>query len=97
MAGPREEVSMTLAFYPFGAFLAGLFLGSAFTLFAVGLRVLDRAAPRSGGTVLPGLVAGFRDWADGRHPSRIQVSTSPLATTDGTVTDPEGPEVVDLA
>jgi hypothetical protein len=97
MARSREEVSMTLAFYPLGAFLAGMFLGSAFTLFAVGLRVLDRAATRSGGTVLPGLVAGFRDWADGRHANRIPVSTSPLAMTDGAVSDPEVPEMVDLA
>ncbi len=59
---------MTLAFLPFGAFLAGLFLGSAITLFAVALRAIDRGATRFGDSMLPGLISGFRDW--GRHGRR---------------------------
>lgn len=59
---------MTLVFMPFGAFLAGLFLGTAVTLFAIALRALDRGAVRFGDSVLPGLIEGLRDWrTPGRH------------------------------
>lgn len=87
---------MPLAFYPFGAFLAGFALGAMFALFAVGLRLVDRAVggTAAGGSVLPGLVSGFRDWADGRHGPRIPVSTSPAATDAGS--GPEGPEIIEL-
>ena len=82
---------MTLAFYPLGAFLAGVLLGAVFTFFAISLRLLDRAATRTTGSVLPGLVSGFRDWSDRRHATRIPISTSPMA-----VSPEDEVEVVDL-
>lgn len=82
---------MTLAFYPIGAFLAGLFLGSALTLFAVALRFLDRAATRSGRSMLPGLVTGFRDWSDRRREPRIVVAPASPPP------EPDGPEIIELS
>jgi hypothetical protein len=93
----REEVVMTLAFYPLGAFLAGAFLGSGITVFALALRLAGRGSTQWGASALPGLVEGFRDWTDRRREPRIPVSPSPLAEPD----EPEletgdGPEIVEL-
>ncbi len=89
---------MALAFLPFGAFLAGLVLGSIFTFFALTLHLLDRAIGRVDGSMLPGLVEGFRDWADGHREPRIPVSTAPLAAPED---DDDGrwvdePELIEL-
>ncbi len=85
---------MTLAFYPLGAFLAGLVLGAVFTLFAVGLRVLDRAATRAESSILPGMVAGFRDWSNGRRASRV-ILPRPRADGGSAASDPASDEVTD--
>jgi hypothetical protein len=90
---------MTLAFFPFGAFLAGAFLGSGITLFAVALRLVGRGGTRWGDSALPSLVEGFRDWNDRRRGPRIPVSSAPIAEPD----EPEPadapvdvPEIVEL-
>jgi hypothetical protein len=93
-----SEVAMTLAFYPLGAFLAGLFLGSAVTLFAVAVRLLDQAATRSGRAMLPGLVTGFRDWSERRREPRIVVSPAAVEReTSEPDDDLSGPEIIDLS
>jgi len=62
---------MPFPFVPFGVVVAGMFLGSALTLFALALRGLDRATASIGDSVLPGLVEGIRDWSmTGRGPDR---------------------------
>ncbi len=80
---------MTLAFYPFGAILAGFVLGVAFTLFGLAFHLLDRAATRTQVSILPGLVSGFRDWTEQRRGPRIAISPSAAS--------PSGePEIIDL-
>jgi hypothetical protein len=54
-------------FLPGGAILAAAVLSGAFVLFAVVLRLLDRAATEIGGAMLPGVVDGLRDWSRGRR------------------------------
>lgn len=89
---------MTLAFYPFGAFLAGLVLGSVFTFFALTMHLVDRAIARTNGSMLPGLVSGFRDWASDRTPPRIPISTAPIADErEETEADTDQPEIIELA
>ena len=58
---------MPFPFLPGGAILAAAVLCGAFVLFTVSLRVLDRAATEIGGTMLPGVVDGLRDWSRGRR------------------------------
>ncbi len=88
---------MTLAFYPLGAFLAGVLLGSIFTFFALTMHLLDRAVAGRHGSMLPGLVTGFRDWADGRAGPRIPISPAPLADERETRDDPsDEPEIIEL-
>lgn len=87
---------MTLAFYPLGAFLAGLVLGSVFTFFALTMHLVDRAITRTNGSMLPGLVSGFRDWADGRNEPRVPISVAPIADERDDERTSDGPEVIEL-
>lgn len=94
---------MTLAFFPFGAFLAGLFLGSAVTVFAFMLGPFGRAASRTGGSILPGLVVGFRGWTDRRSGPRIPISPvsgerdgQAFESDAGDAGTLDGPVIVDL-
>jgi hypothetical protein len=77
-------------FLPLGWVLAVTVLVGALTLFGLALRAMDRAATRVGGelraTILPGLVAGLRDW----QPARAARPTTPPPR-------PSGIEIVDLA
>ena len=53
--------------FPFlwtGALLAGAFLALVMTLFAFALRFVAGTMAEVRGSVLPGLVSGFRDWAE---------------------------------
>jgi hypothetical protein len=86
-------VIVSLAFVPFGAFLAGLALGAMFTAFALAGRLLDRATTRAGDSILPGLVSGFRDWSD-RRGLPLRSSVTPVEQGQEVV---DRPEVVDLA
>lgn len=94
---------VTLPFLPFGAFLAGMFLGSTLTVFAFAVHALGRAADRTSGSILPGLVVGFRDWSDRRSGPRIPISPV-VGDADGSPdgADPyldealDGPVIVEL-
>jgi len=57
---------MPFPFYWIGAFVAGLVLAVVLTIFGFALDVVTRAAHEVRGSVLPGLVSGFREWAADR-------------------------------
>jgi hypothetical protein len=71
---------MAFPFVPCGAMLAVAVLAGAMTVFGVALRLMDRAFAGGRRTMLPGVVAGFRNWSD-EHPAKL---ASPA---------PAGPEV----
>lgn len=74
---------MAFPFYWIGAMVAGVVLFVALSLFAMALRAIDRAVTEVRGSMLPGLVEGFRDWAGDRRPAR----RPPIS--------PDGPEAGD--
>jgi hypothetical protein len=53
---------MPFPFYWIGALLAGLVLAGAMTVFGLALEAVARVTHGVRGSVLPGLVAGFREW-----------------------------------
>lgn len=57
---------MPFPFYWIGALVAGLVLAGALTVFGLALDVVARATNGVRGSVLPGLVAGFREWTGDR-------------------------------
>jgi hypothetical protein len=81
---------MPFPFFWIGAVFAGAILVGVFSLFAVVMRTLDRAATEVTGTILPGLVEGFRDWPNGRHRA-VPRSGSPRSSESG----PSGPATDD--
>ena len=58
---------MSFPFYWVGAFVAGLMLAGALTLFGLGMKVVTRATNDVRGSMLPGLVSGFREWTANRE------------------------------
>lgn len=54
---------MAFPFWWLGALTAALFLGAVFVTFWIALRMVSRTTTEIRGSVLPGMVAGFRDWA----------------------------------
>jgi hypothetical protein len=66
--------------YPVGALIAGVILGATLTLFALVLKLLDRAVTRVGDSILSGLVAGFGGWSG--RPRATPAPSSP-AVDDG--------------
>jgi hypothetical protein len=58
---------MPFPFYPIGALVAAIILGTALTLFALALRAIDRAVTQVGGSVLGGLVSGISGWSEARR------------------------------
>jgi hypothetical protein len=87
---------MPIPFYPVGAFLAGMFLGIVFGVFAVALRVVDRVIDRVEDSVLPGLVSGFRGWSDERIPLPPVSGQTEGPSSPGPSEDDETPVIEDL-
>jgi hypothetical protein len=73
---------MPFPFYWIGAFVAGAFLSLVLTLFALALRFLTRTTSEVRGSILPGLVSGFRDWAGERN-SIVRRIVSPGGSEPG--------------
>lgn len=67
---------MQVPFFWLGALVAGLLLTTVLALFGFALNLLSRATNEVRGSILPGLVSGFRGWAAERGPAR-QRSSSP--------------------
>ena len=73
---------MPFPFIPIGAFVAGLILSAALTVFILSLKALDRAATQAGSAIVGGLVSGIRDWSvqdRARIVSPAAVEASPSA------------------
>jgi hypothetical protein len=83
--------AMAFPFWWIGALTAGLFLTASFMLFGLALRLLNRATTEIRGSVLPGLVSGFRDWTETRAPARIG-SIAGMSPASAPVIDEERPE-----
>ena len=73
---------MPFPFFWLGALVAAAFLTIVMTIFGLLLKMMDRAATEVRESVLPGLVTGIRDWADGRGLPRV-ASSSPRAAESG--------------
>jgi hypothetical protein len=76
---------MPFPFIPIGAFVAGLILSAALTVFILSLKALDRAATQAGSAIVGGLVSGIRDWSDQDRarvvsPAAVEASPSEAAT-----------------
>lgn len=65
---------MPFPFYPVGALVAAVFLGTTLTLFALALHVIDRTVTRVGGSVLSGLVSGLSGWSESRRAATTPIS-----------------------
>jgi hypothetical protein len=74
---------MPFPFYWIGALVAGAFLSLVLTIFALALRLLTRTTSEIRGSILPGLVSGFRDWAGDRSVVRRLVSPRSPEPGDG--------------
>jgi len=68
---------MHIPFIWFGAFVAGLFLVAVMSVFGLALKLFTRATNEVRGSVLPGLISGFRGWAADDGPARPRSPTSP--------------------
>lgn len=73
---------MPFPFYWIGALVAGAFLSLVLTIFALALRFLARTTSEVRGSILPGLVSGFRDWAGERN-SIVRRIVSPGGSEPG--------------
>ncbi len=80
---------MPFPFFWIGAVFAGAVLVAVFAVFGAVMRALDRAATEVTGTILPGLVEGFRDWPNGRHRA-VRRAGSPRSSEP----TPSGPTTV---
>jgi len=87
----EQGTAMAFPFWWIGALTAGLFLAAVFTMFGVALRLVNRTTAEIRGSVLPGLVSGFRDWTGIRAPARIG-STAGVSPASGPVVEEERPE-----
>jgi hypothetical protein len=56
---------MSFPFLWIGVVVAGVFLAAVMTLFGIAVELVARLTHEVRGSVLPGLVAGFREWGDG--------------------------------
>lgn len=65
---------MPFPFYPVGALVAGIILGTALTLFALALKAIDKTVTRVGGSVLTGLVSGLNEWSEARRAAPRSIS-----------------------
>ena len=72
---------MPFPFMPIGAILAALILGGALTIFVWALMAIDRAASRAAGSVVSGLVSGFRGWSS--EPTSTDRTASPTLHSRG--------------
>ena len=87
---------MSFPFYWIGAVVAGLILAGALTIFGLGLKVVTRATNDVRGSILPGLVSGFREWAANREDvgdSRVSRSESDHSYVIEDITTQNGPPV----
>ena len=80
---------MPFPFLWIGALVAAAFLTFVFTLFGLLMKLLNRATPEVRESILPGLVTGIRDWADG-HGLPLARVISPGAGDDGSMLEPWG-------
>jgi hypothetical protein len=55
---------MAFPFWWIGALTATLVLGAAFLVFGIAMRLVTRTTNEIRGSVLPGLVSGFRNWTE---------------------------------
>ena len=80
----ERGTAMAFPFWWIGALTAGLFLAAAFTMFGLAIRLLNRTTNEIRGSVLPGLVSGFRDWTETRAPTHVgsEAGTSPASGPD---------------
>jgi hypothetical protein len=74
---------MPFPFLPFGAILAAAILGAALTTFVWVLMAIDRAASRAAGSVVSGLVSGFRGWSADRSSTMIRAASGSPPSSDG--------------
>jgi hypothetical protein len=81
---------MPFPFYWAGALVAAVFLTVVLTVFGVLLKLMDRAATEVKESILPGLVSGMRDWADGQRRPALRIP-SPRAAEDGPQLDDTPP------
>jgi hypothetical protein len=70
----ESRPAMAFPFLWIGALTAGLFLTATFVVFWLGVHLLSRTVGEIRGSMLPGLVSGFRDWTEapglGSEPSK---------------------------
>jgi hypothetical protein len=97
-ASTIAEAGMPFPFLPGGALLALAVLGGALTVFGLALRAMDRAITASRRSMLPGLVSGFRTWAEpapsGRTTAPVLVMGAASESTTSAI--PPGPELVEI-
>lgn len=74
---------MPFPFYWIGAIVASVVLLVTLSLFGAALRAIDRAVMGVRGSILPGLVEGFRDWTDDLRPARRRRTVSPSGPETG--------------
>ena len=79
---------MPFPFFWGGAALALAFLAAVMTVFAVAVKLLGVATTSLRGSVLPGLVDGFRDWSDRPNPTLAAGAAEDPGGIPGEPSDP---------
>jgi hypothetical protein len=74
---------MPFPFHWAGALFAAVFLSIAFVTFGILLKMLNGVATEVRGSILPGLVGGIRDWADGHGRGRPAIAIAPQRADQG--------------
>ena len=68
---------MSFPFLWIGVIVAGLLLSAVMTLFGIALHLVAQATNEVRGSILPGLVSGFREWADDKVMAARRSSSPP--------------------
>jgi hypothetical protein len=83
---------MSFPFLWIGIIVAGTFLAAVLTVFGIAVELVARVTHEVRGSVLPGLVAGFREWADdGVAPARRASTPASAPPEHPAAAPPESP------
>lgn len=87
---------MAFPFWWIGALTAALVLGATFVAFGIAIRLVSRTTGEIRGSMLPGLVSGFRTWAEARESRAASSGDSPDASGPATMEErPDSPPVTE--
>jgi hypothetical protein len=72
-----ESTALAFPFHWIGALVAAVFLWIVMVIFGILLKIANQAATEVRESILPGVVAGIRDWTHHQGPPTIPITSGP--------------------